>query len=542
MISTLHKYLTRDLIKTAGMAAAAFTLVMTTFAVSEPLRKQGLGGAQVLWLFWYLLPVMLSLTLPVAAVFATTFVYGRFAMDNELTACKASGISALCLLRPAMVMGVVVGVTSLALNNWIAPELVRRGAETVERNIRGLIYQKLRTDQKLQAGDYGAFGSWILHADGADPEHNQLRGVVVVDGDDAENVRYYTASWAYVFFDEADEVTEMTIVAINPTFGDQTGRRMYEMGEFTLGPYELKMPFEERAAFYDWSKLNRILSNPRESAAVERSLKEIHRQLQATYLCKDIRSVIERDRPYVLVDDQGAQYSFRAPRAVDVRGGAELKLTGAEEAPGSDLPVICEISRPGQPPRRRIYCRAANIRMGRVRDRNVVLAELEDVELRQLNAPEAEPSRAEKHSLGMLRMPGRLSDKLTGVTLEKLYNHPEAYPTVETLSRNLRERIRDHIQPRIVAELHGRLAYGFGCILLAPIGGALGLIYRGGHILTAFALCCLPALVLIVLVVMGRQLIVNPEAGAAVGKAAIWSGVALLGAMTGYLYGVVLRR
>jgi len=35
-----------------------------------------------------------------AALFAATLVYGRFANDNELDACKAGGISLLTLVYP----------------------------------------------------------------------------------------------------------------------------------------------------------------------------------------------------------------------------------------------------------------------------------------------------------------------------------------------------------------------------------------------------------------------------------------------------------
>ena len=48
------------------LALVAFTLVMTVFAVIEPMRKQGLTGQQVLSLFGYTIPIMLTLTMPIA--------------------------------------------------------------------------------------------------------------------------------------------------------------------------------------------------------------------------------------------------------------------------------------------------------------------------------------------------------------------------------------------------------------------------------------------------------------------------------------------
>ena len=76
--------------------------VLTTFALSvilclgsvlEPIQQYGVGPGQILNLLLYFLPVTLTFVLPVAALFASTLAYGRLAGDNELDACKASGIS-----------------------------------------------------------------------------------------------------------------------------------------------------------------------------------------------------------------------------------------------------------------------------------------------------------------------------------------------------------------------------------------------------------------------------------------------------------------
>ncbi|HDY65422.1 MAG TPA: hypothetical protein ENH84_04210, partial [Phycisphaerae bacterium] len=76
MLRTIHGYLSRELLRVTALAMVAFTLVMTVFAIMEPLRKQGLATGQVASLFIFTLPVMLSLTLPFAALFATAIVYG----------------------------------------------------------------------------------------------------------------------------------------------------------------------------------------------------------------------------------------------------------------------------------------------------------------------------------------------------------------------------------------------------------------------------------------------------------------------------------
>ena len=137
MLKTLHSYLLKDLLKVSLLSLVAITLLMSVLVIIQPLRKLGLAGEQLLQLFLYTIPVMLSLTRPIATLFAGTLVYGRFSQDNELLAAKASGISALSLLRPALGMGVVVTLLSLAMINVVAPRL---------SNLAGLVQNPLDHD------------------------------------------------------------------------------------------------------------------------------------------------------------------------------------------------------------------------------------------------------------------------------------------------------------------------------------------------------------------------------------------------------------
>jgi len=543
LIPTLHRYLGRDLVRTVALAALALTVIVTTFAVIEPLRKEGLNASQTLMLFWYLLPVMLSLTLPIAAVFAATFTYGRFAMDNELTACRAGGVSRYALLKPGIALGVAVGIATLVLSNWVAPKLAREGQATVIANVRGLFYQKLRTESQFRKG------SWIIRADSVDPDGNQLQGVVAVDVDDVENVSFYTATLAAVDFSETDGHHSVTVSAIHPAHGKHQGFMVFEMAQFPFGPFPVDEPLEEKVAFFDWGQLHEILRNPRKSPDVRRMLRDIRRQLLAQDLYREIAAKINSGQVYELVHAEHSRYVFQAPAAaID---GYKLLLTGG--AGDGEHPVSVIVFDKAGSLYRTFRSRQAELEVSRLRDdpwgrsrqvKPMVSVTLKDLTVHQAELDEqAEPFRDREYSLGELQIPPQVASRR--VDLETLYRHPERFPVVDKQLKALRAFIRLELHPKIVAEIHGRLAYGIGCILLVPIGAALGLIYRGGHILSAFALCCLPAMVLIVMMIMGKQIIGNiriSAQAAMLGKTAIWSGVLLLASLTAYLYGVVLRR
>ena len=64
---------------------------------------------------------MTTYSFPVAALFAATMVYGRLSSDNELTGCRAGGISYLSMMSPAFVLGLGVAGVSLLFLCFVVP-------------------------------------------------------------------------------------------------------------------------------------------------------------------------------------------------------------------------------------------------------------------------------------------------------------------------------------------------------------------------------------------------------------------------------------
>ncbi len=83
----------------------------------------------------------------------------------------------------------------------------------------------------------------------------------------------------------------------------------------------------------------------------------------------------------------------------------------------------------------------------------------------------------------------------------------------------------------ILAESNGRASFAVSCWILVLVGAALGMMFRSGNFLTAFAVSFVPALVCITLIIAGQQMChavpyqfetkANPLK---VGLAFIWSG------------------
>jgi hypothetical protein len=97
----------------------------------------------------------------------------------------------------------------------------------------------------------------------------------------------------------------------------------------------------------------------------------------------------------------------------------------------------------------------------------------------------------------------------------------------------------------IVSEMHGRMAFALSCLILVLVGCSLGMMFRSGNFLTAFAISFIPALLSITLIIAGQQTCGNIpwnrglgwENPLKMGVALIWSGnVANLALSSGLLW------
>jgi hypothetical protein len=85
-------------------------------------------------------------------------------------------------------------------------------------------------------------------------------------------------------------------------------------------------------------------------------------------------------------------------------------------------------------------------------------------------------------------------------------------PASEYISGNLSPEDRQNLNRNllklsnsIVAELHARMSFAVSCFILVMVGCALGMMFRSGNFLSAFAVSVIPALATIALIVAGQQ-------------------------------------
>ena len=100
----------------------AMLLIGNIIKFADLVISKGVSPFDILRLLIYLLPYMLSFTIPMACLIAVVLAFGRLSSDHELIAMRASGVAPLRLVGPMLLVGLVISVGLLVVNDRLSPE------------------------------------------------------------------------------------------------------------------------------------------------------------------------------------------------------------------------------------------------------------------------------------------------------------------------------------------------------------------------------------------------------------------------------------
>src|SRR5271155_3536289 len=149
MSRTLFWYVFKDLLRVFFIASGALAGIMSFGGLLRPITEGGLDAAQAVKILGYFMPAMSTYSLPVAALFATTMVYGRLSADNEITACRAAGISYRAMWAPAAVMGLLVALFSLLFLCFIVPYFSLKVEQVIYSNLAKLVVSQIDRNHRI---------------------------------------------------------------------------------------------------------------------------------------------------------------------------------------------------------------------------------------------------------------------------------------------------------------------------------------------------------------------------------------------------------
>jgi len=531
MVFTLQRYIFREIFKIFVLATLALTLIISLGSVLRPIQEYGVGPGQVLQLIGYFMPVTLTFVLPMGALFAAALAYGRLASDNELDACRASGVSLLTLIYPGLALAIMVAVANLMLSFHVVPAFVHLAEKSLKANAKQILFRNIERSGYYKIPD----GRYRVYADAVDETTDTLAGVVVTEIKDLKIQRIITARAAKITFSPHEKYNEVQIVAEN---SHQMGNA--DEGWFFAESLSLNTEFgsllSDDIKFKKIEQMKQIRSDPMQFGPVERLARQTYAQFIAELLAHNIKETLagQTEGSYKLYSDRKlVKFScnicqIQQDRKVEISGNVvvvEADIGGSETRTlrcnkgfiyieGDELAptLTMELRNPTwRGPDGTEHLAGTQIIRGLIPPESL-RAGFQTTDILQLLRPESVDSA----------LAGPPSRVLAGLLIR--------------LQRQLRSTLLE-----IKAEIHSRLVFGIGCVSVIAIGIALGILKRGGHMLGAFGASSLPAAALIVCIMMGKNITKNQNSPADYGIIIMWSGLAALSVFALAIYRRLLR-
>jgi lipopolysaccharide export LptBFGC system permease protein LptF len=510
---TLFLYLFKDLVRYFFLAAVALAAIMSFGGLLRPLTKQGLDVSQVGWMLTYLMPAMATYSLPIAALFATTMVYGRLSADNELTAARASGISYFAVASPALLLGLMVAFISLLFLCFIVPFFTLQVERVLYSNIAQLVANKIDRNHEV------TFENVTIYADDArvlpSPEDDRNLQIVELTGPTVVTIEstpgdlflrkpkdFMTARLATAFIREnpGGQATLEVQLRDGTSFPrDLAGGSQVSIGVTSFGPVPIPSAIRENTKFMDINQLKNVLANPLLSREISEIRQEGVRQAQTNAYVSSILARLNGGNRSYTFDTGSERTTIRAgDEPAEVRGKylvvpfpedaarrpiGFVELAGGPRVGAADVPL--QQATAGEI--------RISVRPSASGDAFDVNLELRDAVLMS-GTPEPGIAPVERSMLPRafrVPMPPAVAAINTPAKSTELADH---------FSRRLARLMND-----LRAEIHARLSFALSCIVLVMVGAALGVLFRSGNFLSAFAVSVIPAVLCVALIVTGQH-------------------------------------
>ncbi|MFN0138194.1 MAG: LptF/LptG family permease, partial [Phycisphaerae bacterium] len=336
---TLYSYILRELLKTFGLTLLALTVLFTLGGgLYNIVRFEGITSTDILRMLPMFVPIVLTITMPISALFASTILYGRLAADNEMTACRAAGINIHRLFLPVILLSIFVTLYSVLSANYIIPQLTQQVEYYVRSNLRNLAFGALSSKGYMRQAK-GGLGQILLTADSVEAVSDKAltesgfeppsptRGyfwitnprIMEVDAAGALG-RFASARGALCEFDTGQPEVEVTIHLTGAEVFDM-GRRSMKLGEQKIGPSKVPLPMPVKPSMVN---LNSLLEWRRDASLAPDLKKQIDgylAKLGHLAFYQYAAAALRDGNALRLTDTLGGSYEVRAGAMGSIEGG-----------------------------------------------------------------------------------------------------------------------------------------------------------------------------------------------------------------------------
>ena len=524
----LQRYIFRELRNTLLLTAAALTgLLSLGGGVLNMVKLGEVTPDQFVRLMLLVIPVAVALTLPTAALFSAAATYGRLSADNEFVACRSSGINLHILLLPTIVLSLLAASVTFAFSNYAIPQMIHHLNDFIGADITSVVRQRLQHPRGITlAGKYRIFADHCV----VDPENVDritLRGVAFVEVDGEEWVRYGTAREIALGLDRKTRRVFGSMFGLS--LFDRRAGRFLDFEEQPFHPTQLPSAMPMRIKFLTLGKLLHYLSHPGEWGPVSESMDRLRLAAGRRHVYEVLLEQWRRDRQFT-VGDSNLRYTLRSSEAFRIprQGGIELANVTIEEV--------------RQARRRSFTADRATLEL----EGGDTLADAGiKIELRtDRGGGTGRSPRWSRDTLGPVAIPQSILASVSVPSNQQLLHPPSnGVSSGDPVAKERLEALDtwEETVRRIVATIHERAALSASALVLVFLGAALGIVFRGAHVLTAFGISFIPALVVILAIVTGRQMAHNAGTHG-IGLLVMWSGILAVTALDAWIVVRVLRR
>ncbi|MGN6625180.1 MAG: LptF/LptG family permease, partial [Tepidisphaeraceae bacterium] len=467
---------------------------------------------------------------PIAALFSCTVVYGRLAADNEVTAVRAAGISMgpLGLGFPALVLGLIVSSISLALLSFMVPAASMRVERTVVSNLGQIVVSRITQQHQVRLVQSSSQGLTIFArtarlapSDPKTPDEQvvNLEGVSIVTYSKAQGNKLQVPEEFYLakqveahiqqkFDPETEEVPVQMLATLTDglkfprtTTNREDAALQGGVQTYQFGPLPLQSPLRENTKFMDIRKLQDLRTHPENSQRMQDSLEELIRADQENQYLQSIITQLTTGLGVAKFKTTGGdQYTLIAatPRPTIDKDRLVMTTTPQDTAGirliqtrGGDLPSIESSSKAA---RIRVYPDNDNKELS-------MTVELLDTVIRENGEESARLSFERNFTIPMPDSIHAISNR----TVKEYMSRTDLPPD----QRAVLWRNRMKQNNSVISEMHSRVSFALSCIVLTLVGYGLGVMFKSGNYLNAFAVSVVPAIVSIVLIVTGQHICEN---------------------------------
>jgi len=191
-VRILSRYLLRQHVAPLLFALAALTCFLLIQQVARQLGNlvgKGLPWGVIVEVFVLSIPFIIATTLPMAVLVAVLYAFTHLALDNEITAMKAGGVSVGRLLAPVLGGAAVLALLAFGWNDQVLP----RSNHQLRMLLVDIQRKKPSFSLREQVINEVVGGQFFLRAARIDPASDRLKDVTIYDLEDVERRRIISA-------------------------------------------------------------------------------------------------------------------------------------------------------------------------------------------------------------------------------------------------------------------------------------------------------------------------------------------------------------